>query len=63
MGRAAARSARSAASDERDIDPAAAGSWGSADMEAPPAAMGNPAEVGVAVVDTVVADIIVVAIH
>jgi hypothetical protein len=32
-------------------------------MEAPPAAMGNPAEVGVAVVDTIAVDIDVVAIH
>jgi len=48
---------------DRGTAPAAAGSWGSADMEVPPAAMGNPAEVGVAVVDTVVADMVVVAIH
>ena len=48
---------------DRSTAPAAAGSWGSADMEAPPAAMGNPAEVGVAVVDTVVVDMVVVAIH
>jgi len=48
---------------DRGTAPTAAGSWGSADMEVPPAAMGNPAEVGVAVVDTVVADMVVVAIH
>lgn len=41
--------------DDRGTAPAAAGSW---DMEAPPAVMENPAEVGVAV-----ADIVVVAIH
>ena len=45
---------------DRDIGPAAAGSW---DTEAPLAAMGNPAEVGAAGEDIVVADIVVVAIH